>query len=96
MPDCFLLFLNNETIDYQGVYSGAIEAAHCFPRGADNRLPKKIEGRVDKNGDAGLLPEFIEQPPEERIGLPADRMHASHSTRKPGSRDRLPLVISDA
>ena len=66
-------------IDYQSVYSGAVIAAHCFAWGANNRFPEKIEGCVNKNRDTGLLPEFIEQSPEERIGFATDCMNAGHS-----------------
>src|SRR5262249_14366068 len=94
-PSLPLLFLNKEIIDSQRIYSGAEKAAHRFSGCADNRFPKKIERCVNKDGDTGLLPEFIEQAPVERTGFAADRMNAGHSVRKPGGGNQEPLVISD-
>src|SRR5262249_40773095 len=94
-PSLPLLFLNKEIIDSQRIYSGAEKAAHRFSGCADNRFPKKIERCVNKDGDTGLLPEFIEQAPVERTGFAADRMNAGHSVRKPGGGNQAPLVISD-
>ena len=82
-------------VDYQGVYSGAVITTHRFAGSAHNRLPKKIERCVYKNGNTGLLPEFIQKEPEERAGFATDCMNAGHSIRKPGGRNQTPLVISD-
>src|SRR5262245_31291479 len=92
----FTLFLNKEVIDSQRIYSGTVIASHCFSWCANNRFPKKIERCVNKNGDTGLLSEFVEQAPVKRAGFATDSMNAGHSIRKPGGRNQIPLVISDA
>src|SRR5262249_58950093 len=93
-PSLPSLFLNKEIIESQRIYSGAEKAAHRFSGCADNRFPKKIERCVNKDGDAGPLPEFIEQAPVERAGFATDFMNAGHSVRKPGGGNQEPLVIS--
>src|SRR5262245_55508119 len=81
---CKRLFLEKEPIDYQGVNSGAVKAANGFACSTDNWLTKQIEGCVHQNGHTALFPKLIQKAREERVGFIIDRVHPSHSIRKPG------------
>src|SRR6266566_4006589 len=60
---------NKEGADGQDVDAGAIEAADGGAGIGDQRLAEKIERCVDEDGSGSGFAEFMEQAPQQRIGL---------------------------
>ena len=70
------LLNEEEGAEGEGVDAGAVEAADGAARVGDEGLAKEIEGSVDENGGRSGFAEFVEEPPEERVGQFFDSVNA--------------------
>src|SRR5258708_22595327 len=78
-------FLDEEISDHQRVHAGAEKCSNRVGRRVYDCFAAKIERRVHDDGHARALPEFIDQPPVERIDLilyslwPRSAVHSPHA-----------------
>ena len=70
------LLHQEEGAEGEGVDAGAVEAADRAAGVGDEGLAKEIERGVDENGCGSRFAEFVEEFPEERIGLFVDGVNA--------------------
>jgi hypothetical protein len=65
-----------EGAEGEGIYPGAVERADSGTRIGDEGFTEEIEAGVDENGSRGGFAEFVEEPPETRVGFLFDGMDA--------------------
>lgn len=70
------LFDEEEGAEGEGVDAGAEEAANGAAGVGDQGLAEEVEGGVDENGGRSGFAEFVEEFPEERVGLAFDSVNA--------------------
>ena len=73
---------HHPVVQHQGVHAAAQEGAERVRRRVHDRLALEVERRVQQNGDSGCIPEALDQPVVQRVGLPGARSAAAPCRRR--------------
>jgi len=72
-----VLLDEEEGAEGEGIDAGAVETADGASRVGDERFAEEVEGGVDENGGGRGFAEFVEELPEEGIGVAFDGVDAN-------------------